>query len=44
LKVEVIDYVVGKLYGPYIDAFNPAGFSMLGAVISLVMLALALQA
>lgn len=38
------NYVLGKLYGPYINAFNEVGFTLVGAVISLVMLGLILQA
>lgn len=44
LPASYWNYVVGKLYVPYIDAFNQAGFTLMGAVISIVMLGLALQA
>lgn len=36
-------YVLTKLYPLYIDAFNEAGLTLIGAVVSLLMLVLASQ-
>lgn len=44
LPASYWSYVVTKLYEPYIDAFNQAGFTLIGMVVTFVMLVLAFNA
>ncbi|RUM94719.1 MAG: hypothetical protein DSZ28_01690 [Thiothrix sp.] len=37
-------YVVSQLYAPYIDAFNEAGFTLMGLLMSAIMVALVFKA